>query len=144
MSIKELYLEAMALNDGGEHDAFLAKQAPDCVWVVPGVGELRGREAVREWLTPFWTAFSSFRHDHTRVVADGDTVIAEGIWTGTHDGPMATPMGELPATGRTISFPFAVSVSGDLEGGLAQSVRVYFDSLALLAQLGAMPEPAAV
>ena len=56
MSLKELYLEAMRRTDAREHEAFLALQADDAVWQVPGM-TARGKAEVRAWLEPFWQAF---------------------------------------------------------------------------------------
>jgi len=142
MTPKELFLEGMRLNDGGDHDAFLAIQAREAVWTVPGA-ELHGVDEIRSWLEVFWHAFSTFRHDLTNVAEHGDSVFAEGVWTGVNDGPVETPAGEAPATGREISFPFAVVVEVDRERDQVRAVRLYFDQLGFLAQLGVIPEPAA-
>jgi ketosteroid isomerase-like protein len=142
MTPTELFLEAMRRNDGGDHEGFLAMQAPDAVWMVPGA-ELRGIDEIRGWLEAFWGAFSTFRHDMRNVVENGDLIFAEGVWTGVNDGPLQTPAGEMPATGREVSFPFAMVLEGDTERGQAQTARIYFDQLAFLGQLGLLPEPAA-
>jgi ketosteroid isomerase-like protein len=141
MTAKEMYLEAMRLNDSGDHEGFLALQADDAEWHVPGA-EIHGKEELRGWLQPFWQGFSSYRHDLDRVVENGNTVWAEGTWSGVNDGPLVTPDGEAPPTGRSVSFRFGMSVTGDLEAGLATSVNVYFDQLEFLTQLGLIPEPA--
>jgi ketosteroid isomerase-like protein len=142
MTPKEMFLEAMRINDGGDHEGFLARQAPDAHWTVPGA-ELHGRDELRGWLGQFWQSFSSYRHDLSRVEEVGSTVFAEGTWTGVNDGPLAMPDGtEVPATGRTVSFRFGMSVDGDVEAQQATAVRIYFDQLDFLGQLGLIPEPA--
>ncbi|HYX85200.1 MAG TPA: nuclear transport factor 2 family protein [Gaiellales bacterium] len=143
MTAKELFLEAMRRSDAREHEGFLAMQAADTTWVVPGGMELRGIEQLRGWLEPFWQGFSTSRHDLTRVFEDGNTVFAEGVWTGTNDGALQMPQGTLPPTGRTVTFPFAIVVTGDLDRGVATSVHVYFDQLEFLGQLGQLPDEAA-
>jgi hypothetical protein len=142
MTPKELFLEAMRRQDSGDHEGFLAMQTEDCEWVVPGA-ELHGRDAVREWTRPFDEAFSSSRHECASVEAIGETVYSEGIWRGVNDGPLPTPQGEVPATGREVALRFAVVVRGDLERGQARSVHLYFDQLEFLGQLGLIPETAA-
>jgi ketosteroid isomerase-like protein len=141
MTAKELYLEAMRRTDAHDHEGFLAMQADDAEWRVPGA-EIHGKEELRAWMQPFWQGFSSYRHDLERVVESGNTVWAEGTWSGVNDGPLVTPDGEAPPTGRSVSFRFGMSVTGDLEAGLATSVNVYFDQLDFLMQLGLIPEPA--
>ena len=53
------------------------------------------------------------------------------------------PDGEVPPTGRTISFRFAIAATRDPNGEQAKSVRLYFDQLEFLGQLGVLPEGAA-
>jgi ketosteroid isomerase-like protein len=140
MGLKETFVDTLHKSDSRDFDGFLAALAPDCEWIVPGAA-MRGPEQAKEWLVPFWQAFSSFRHDFDRVVDAGDIVYAEGTWQGVHDGALPTPQGELPPTGATVSFRFAVAAEGD--AARLTSVRVYFDQLEFLGQLGVLPDPAA-
>jgi hypothetical protein len=133
----------MRRTDSGDHEGFLALQGPDAEWLVPGA-ELHGLDEIRPWLSQFWQAFSSYKHEHSGLVEVDGTVYGEGVWTGVNDGPLVTPDGhELPPTGRTISFRFAIVVESDSEAQQARSVHVYFDQLEFLGQLGLLPEPAA-
>jgi ketosteroid isomerase-like protein len=140
MELKDRLLAIMSLADAHDIDGVLEQLAPDAEWVTPS-GPQRGHAAIQAWLSPFWGAFSSFAHTVDRVAQSGDTAYAEGVWSGVHDGPLATPEGEVPPTGRTVSFRFAVGTSGDADK--VRSVRVYFDQLEFLGQLGLLPEPAA-
>jgi ketosteroid isomerase-like protein len=143
MTPKELYLEAMRRTDARELEGFLALQAEDAEWIVPGA-ELHGRDQVRGFTQPFWSGFSRYRHDIADVVESGNRVYAEGVWTGTHDGPLPIPDGsEVPPTGREVSFRFAMSLEIDPERQQATSVHIYFDQLEFLAGLGLVPQPAA-
>jgi ketosteroid isomerase-like protein len=140
MTAKELYTEAMRRTDSGDQDGFLALMADDAHWLVPGA-ELRGKEQLRQWITPFWQGFSSFRHDLERTVAESDDVVfGEGTWTGTNDGTIPMPEGELPATGRTVSFRFALAGTRAADGEHIGGVHLYFDQLEFLGQLGVLPE----
>jgi predicted ester cyclase len=140
MTPKELVIEAMRRTDAGDHDGFLELQAPDTHWVSPS-GEAHGREGARESLEPFWQGFSDYRHEFSRIVESGDVAIAEGTWTGLNDGPLITPQGELPPTGRSVTFRFALVVEADAAGEQMRSVSLYFDQLEFLMQLGLVPEP---
>jgi ketosteroid isomerase-like protein len=139
MELKDRMLAIMSLGDAHDMDAVLEQLAPDAEWITPS-GPQRGHAAIQEWLSPFWRGFSSFTHTIDHVVQSADTAYAEGVWTGVHDGPLVTPEGELPPTGRTVSFRFAIGTTGDADK--LRSVRVYFDQLAFLGQLGVLPEPA--
>jgi steroid delta-isomerase-like uncharacterized protein len=64
----------------------------------------------------------------------GNTVILELIWRGTQSGPLQTPSGQIPATGK----PFEVRACQVIEvaDGKARTIRQYFDMVTLLQQLG--------
>ncbi len=142
MTAKEMYLDAMRMNDAGDREGFLALQAPEARWVAPGA-VLEGRDAIRVWLETFWNAFSSFRHDIDRVIEDGDSVFVEGRWTGTNDGPVLAPDGsQVPPTDREVTFRWAMTAAMDRERGLCTEASIYFDQMELLGQLGLLGEPA--
>jgi hypothetical protein len=70
--------------------------------------------------------------------------VAEGTFTGTNDGPLHMSDGaEFPATGKTISFLFAMSVEREPGAEVASRVNIHFDQLDFLGQLGLLPTPAA-
>jgi ketosteroid isomerase-like protein len=142
MTGKGLLLEALRRSDAYDHDGFLALQADDTTWVVPGA-TLNGKDEVRAWLGAFWQAFGSYHHDVTAAAEVGDTAYGEGTWTGVHDGPLVTPDGEVPPTGNTVTFRWAIAVDVDTAAGVARSVRLYFDQLEFLGQLGLIPAGAA-
>jgi ketosteroid isomerase-like protein len=140
MTAKEQYLEAMRRTDARDIEGFLDLQGDDVTWRVPGA-ELHGRDELRGWLEPFVRGFSSYRHDLSRVVEVDGMVWAEGTFNGVNDGPLVMPDGEMPATGRPVTFRFGMSVAMD-ESGDAAEVNIYFDQLEFLGQLGLVPEPA--
>ena len=142
MTPKELFLEAMRRQDSGDHEGFLELQAVDCEWAVPGA-QFNGRDAVRDWTAPFHEEFSDSRHEVTRIEELGDTAFVEGVWHAVNDGPLRTPQGEVPPTGRKVDLRFAVVIRRSPNAAQARSVHLYFDQLEFLGQLGLMPEPAA-
>lgn len=70
-------------------------------------------------------------------VSQGNTVVQEVIWEGTQTGPLPTPAGTLPPSGKAIRVPAAIWYTVD--GDLVQEVHHYLDVLTLLQQLGALP-----
>jgi ketosteroid isomerase-like protein len=143
MTAKELLLEAMRRSDAGDLDGFVELQGPDCTWITPNA-QLQGRDELRGWLTPWLAGFPTHRrHELQRVVEVDGTVYAEGTFHGVNEGSMETPEGTLPPTGRPLAMRFALAVDIDLAAGHATAVRLYFDQLDFLAQLGLLPEPAA-
>ncbi|MEA2257091.1 MAG: hypothetical protein QOG35_3136 [Solirubrobacteraceae bacterium] len=144
MTAKELAIEAVRRSDAREQEEFLAMFHPDCEWVAPGA-EARGRDAIRDYLQPFWQGFSRFHHDVSRIVESGDDVaVVEGTWHGVNDGPLTTPEGrQMPPTGRAVALRFAMVGTRDADSGLIASLQLYLDQIEFLGQLGLLPEPAA-
>jgi steroid delta-isomerase-like uncharacterized protein len=136
---EQVVMEWAARLDAGDLDGSSELVAEDVEWANP-VALVRGREELRALLGVFWTAIPDFRHEITDVVASGDLVALRGLAAGTHDGPLAGPAGEVPASGRAVSFPFAAFAR--VEDGLIREFRGYWDVMGFMQQIGAIPEPA--
>jgi predicted ester cyclase len=104
---------------------------------VDRVGD-EGRQAIQAFLEAQDKSFPNGRAETSRLIEDGDTVVAEHLWQGTNTGPLVMPDGtETPATGKTVEMP-AVSVITVKEGKVARQ-RDYADMAAMMSQLGPMP-----
>ena len=79
-------------------------------------------------------AFPDSKATIDRAYASGNTVIFEVTWNATHTGPMATPNGEIPATGKSASFRSVLAV--EMEGDRASESRQYYDLTTFMSQLG--------
>ncbi len=77
------------------------------------------------------------RGEITNTLACGNTVVLEVTWTGTQTGPMKMPGGIHPPTGRTFTMHVAQVVV--FHGDRIKQIRQYFDMLAFLQQIGALP-----
>jgi steroid delta-isomerase-like uncharacterized protein len=94
----------------------------------------QGPEGIRQFFE-FWSgAFPDSKPELVNVVASEDGVTAEGIFRGTHEAPLQSPSGEIPATGRRVEVPHCF-VFG-IKGGKLAEGRLYFDVATLLQQLG--------
>jgi steroid delta-isomerase-like uncharacterized protein len=107
---------------------------------VPDAGRMVGIEPFIAYGRAFLRAFPDGRISGDRYLESGDRIVVEGRFTGTNTGPLETPAGELPPSGRAMVLPFA-DVFRVVDGKIAEH-RVYYDTVRLLAQLGLMPEPA--
>jgi ketosteroid isomerase-like protein len=139
IDIETVTREAFRRRDAHDLDGFLELVQADCEWRSPGVA-VRGRREIRALLEPFYRSFSDDRHELVGVSVIGSRAYVEGSWRATHTAPLATPQGELPATGREVELPFAIAVEAD-ESGLARSIRAYWDGQTLLEQLAAPADP---
>jgi steroid delta-isomerase-like uncharacterized protein len=129
-----------AALDRGDLDGSMAFVSSEVEWENP-VASVKGSEELRALLDVFWTAIPDFQHSLTNVVESGDLVAIEGVASGTHSGPLVGPMGEIAATGRSITFPFAAWAR--VEGDKIVRFRGYWDVASFMQQLGVAPEPAA-
>ena len=134
-------LEATRRHDDAfnAHDAEarIASETPDVESVLPGGITLRGPEQVVGFLGTLWEALPDAQVTSENQVAAGDTVVIEGMMTGTHTGPFRSPQGDIPASGNRINVRYA-SVKRIRDGKVA-SEHLYFDQLEFLQQLGALP-----
>ncbi len=69
-----------------------------------------------------------------RVIASGDHVVVEFTGRGTHTGTLATSMGDIPATGRSMTIHLCDVT--EFEDGKVKSQKTYFDTGSMMAQLG--------
>jgi predicted ester cyclase len=108
--------------------------APECEFVMPGAPPLRGPAAIRGMFEAYARAFPDFACQAVHAIESGDTYAAETRFTGSHRGALATPHGEIPPTGRQVSWQSADLVR--VASGKIVSWHVYHDTVPLLAQLG--------
>lgn len=134
-------LEAARRHDEAfnAHDpkARMATETTDIETVLPGGITLRGPEQEIGFLQIFWAALPDAKVTYDAEIVAGNTVVVEGVLTGTHTGTFRAPQGDIPATGNPIEIRFA-SVK-QIRDGKVSSEHLYFDQLELLQQLGALP-----
>jgi predicted ester cyclase len=70
-----------------------------------------------------------------KLIAEGDEVAALATYSGTLTGPM----GEYPATGRSVEITF-LSIFR-IDTGRVAELWVEWDNVAMLTQLGLLPPP---
>lgn len=74
----------------------------------------------------------------TNAFATGNTAVLEVTWEGTHTGPLMGPGGTIPATAKRQVTPSAWIF--EFDGDKIKESRNYFDMLAFLQQIGAVPQ----
>ena len=114
--------------------------APDLVMIEPS-GTTHGIEPYLQTAKGFITAMPDSRMDVTAIIESGNRVVVEGAYCGTHTGPLGTPRGEVPATGRTLKLPLCDVI--EVATGRITRISAYYDQLTFAAQLGLLPEPGA-
>jgi len=66
-------------------------------------------------------------------------VVVEGVFSGTNNGTLKTPMGDVPATGRKVSGEFIQIF--EIDRGLVKRNHLMYDQVDLMTQLGMAPAP---
>jgi len=106
--------------------------------VVIEAGEvIRGRKAIQEHMESMFKAFPDFKIEFLTVIPSGNHIAFEMFVHGTNTGPMMTPEGEIPPTGKKVEFK-AVWIGRISPKGLIEEDRTYYDTAAFMKQLGLM------
>jgi steroid delta-isomerase-like uncharacterized protein len=114
----------------------LGAVTPDFVLVdIPTGQSFHGPDGFLQWLQPFMVALPDSQTEVTRIIDGGEWIAAEHTGRGTHSGPLATPAGEIPASGRSIELQFAELFR--IRDGKVAEMRAYWDLMTLLRQVGA-------
>jgi steroid delta-isomerase-like uncharacterized protein len=125
-----------------KHDAraVAAHYAQDSVAYDPFYPEpLKGRAAIEKDAADFFRAFPDIRFELINLFDKGDRAAGEVKMTGTNSGPLATPMGEVPATGKRIDLRGALVGRINAENLIVEERR-YYDTGTMMKQLGLTPE----
>ena len=109
--------------------------APNAEFKYPGFRG--GVEAAREYNAPFLKAFSDLHFRYTSSVTSGKRTVTTLSATGTHDGPLVTPAGVIPATGRKIALDAVLIVT--VNGSQIVKEETYWDRIEMMEQLGVAP-----
>jgi steroid delta-isomerase-like uncharacterized protein len=126
-----------ALN-AGDRDTFSQLRAAGFLAEVPGVPTPLNVEQTWRFNQGYLTAFPDAQIDVTRMIAQGDYVVAHYRATGTHTGPLRTSTGRsVPATGKT--FAVKGCSTYELTGGKIARQWDFADMLSLFDQLGLLP-----
>jgi steroid delta-isomerase-like uncharacterized protein len=118
-----------------DFDRIAETMAPDAKITLVGTGQsYNGPNGAREfskmWADPFPDGVDTI----DRVIAEGDYVAVMHTGRGTHTGTLTTPMGSIPATGRSVTLELCDVL--EFKDGKVKSQRQYLDTASMLAQLG--------
>lgn len=121
---------------GGSEAAFAELMDPDVIDHSRPAGIAPGAAGVRQQFDGFRAAFPDFRATILDQIEEDDKVVTRKVFAGTHLGPLQG----IPPTGRSVEIQVIDIVR--VAGGKIVEHWNCVDRLGLLAQLGALPEPA--
>ncbi len=122
-----------ALNAGNVEEA-MSVFAKDAVIHLSGAPGPLNPEAFRQFGGAFLTAFPDGKATVEDLIAEGDKVVSRLTFRGTHTADL---MG-MPPTGQKVAVSEVV-IDRIVDGRIVESWRL-FDQLAMMRQLGAIPE----
>jgi steroid delta-isomerase-like uncharacterized protein len=130
--LAQQYVDALLTSDR----AALAEICTDDVeFVVPGM-EGTGVDAMVQYNDMFLKAFPDASHEIVARLEAMGAIVMEVNYRGTNTGPMVTPQGELPATGRSVVIRGCWILR--TRDGKVASFHAYFDQMGFMQQLGVM------
>lgn len=96
----------------------------------------RGRDAIRSMIEGILRSFPDMTWKQVGDPIDAGSRVAFVVSVeGTNDGPLAMPAGDVPPTGKTMTFEAATLWTIGSDGLIAEE-RSYFDATGVAAQLG--------
>jgi predicted ester cyclase len=133
-SARDVILKHIDAVNGRDSDA--DPWAADAEMTAPGA-QVSGRDDVIGFIAIFQEAFSDLRLEIKQLLTDGSAAAAEGILSGTHDGVLPSPNGDVAPTGRAVELPWAAVYVTD--GDTLKSEHLFFDQMDFLGQLDLLP-----
>jgi steroid delta-isomerase-like uncharacterized protein len=135
---KEVLEQAIERWNAGDRDGWAALYTDDVIYEAPGGARISGLSDLKEkYFDALVTAAPDRGSADVVLFAEGDVVVEQARYTGTHTGTWRSPDGaEIPATGKTVDFPFIGVFK--VEGGKISSIRIYYDQVDVFTQLGLM------
>ncbi|MCI4319767.1 MAG: nuclear transport factor 2 family protein [Thermoplasmata archaeon] len=123
-------------------DKVLEQYADDASFQVPGIETpLKGKDAIRQFLSGSYTAFPDWTIDARRVFVNGNETVVVNTVRGTHTGPLVEKDGKtIPATHKKFVSEQMTHLILN-EKGKVQSLRAYGNPTEMYYQLGLSTSP---
>ena len=137
---KQVLEQAIERWNAADRDGWAALYTDDVVYEAPGGAHISGLADLKEqYFDALLTAAPDRGSKDVVLFAEGNHVVEEARYTGTHTGPWRSPGGaEVPATGKKLDFPFVGVFRVD--NGKISAIRIYYDQTEVFTQLGLMPK----
>jgi steroid delta-isomerase-like uncharacterized protein len=140
MTAREAFERGTATFNAHDIEGFAKVLADDVVFKAPGGMHGEGKAACAAFFGSWFTAFPDTHVDVQAVHIMDDVAVEEGTFTGTHNGVLSSPMGDVPPTGRFVKVDYIQVLR--FRDGKHLSFNLMFDRLLMLEQLGLVPAPA--
>jgi predicted ester cyclase len=130
---KEVVDEWQRIIDSKVFDDLEKVESADVVNINSG-GTVNGIPQHKQMLNAFAIAFPDYLHDNFNFVEQGEWVAMQGIFSGTHSGPLTIAGKTLAPTNNKISFGYGGFIR--VSDRKVVENYLYYDSKTFLEQLG--------
>ena len=137
MTIREAFEKGTDTFNAHDVDGFTGVLADDVVFQAPGGMSGQGKTACAQFYAGWFGAFPDAHVEVHALHIAGDAAVEEGTFTGTHNGVLRSPAGDIAPTGRPVTLDY-IQVLRYRDGKHA-SFNLIFDRLVMLEQLGLLP-----
>jgi predicted ester cyclase len=133
-AIVRAYFAAGHRDDLAAWDALCA---PDMRLVLGFLPTIEGLDGVKSFTAGMHAACSPFFLRVEKILVEGDEAVAWWTTGGTHAGPLMSPAGPIPPSGREMSMAGVNLLR--VENGRIVEERVLADLMGAMQQLGVLP-----
>jgi ketosteroid isomerase-like protein len=140
MTVREAFAKGTETFNAHDIDGFTSVLADDAVFHAPGGMSGQGKEACAQFFAGWFDAFPDVGVQVHGLHIAGDVAVEEGTFTGTHQGTLHSPAGDIAPTGRAVAVDYIHVLR--FRDGKHISFNLIFDRLLMLEQLGIIPAPA--
>jgi steroid delta-isomerase-like uncharacterized protein len=137
MTPREAFERGTAAFNAHDIDAFAEVLADDVVFTASGGMRGDGKAACTAFFGSWFAAFPDARVEVHGVHFIDDVAVEEGTFTGTHNGVLSGPSGDVPPTGRFVKADYIQVLR--FRDGKHVSFNLMYDRLTMLEQLGLAP-----
>ena len=137
MTAREAFERGTRTFNDHDMEGFAEVLADEVAFSAPGGVRGAGKEACVAFFAGWYGAFPDARVDVRACHFIDDLAIEEGTFTGTQAGPLPSPMGDIPPTGRSVAVDYVHVLR--FRDGKHVSFELLFDRLLMLEQLGIAP-----
>jgi steroid delta-isomerase-like uncharacterized protein len=137
MTVREAFDRHTEAFNSHDIDAFAGTLAEDAAFRAPGGMAGKGKADCVQFFGGWLDAFPDAHVEIHDLHIAGGVGVEEGEFTGTHDGVLRSPAGEVPATGRPVTVDYIQVLR--FRDGKFVSFNLMYDQLLLLEQLGLTP-----
>ena len=136
MTVRESFEKGTETFNDHDIEGFGEVLTDDVTFRAPGVSG-QGKPACLEFYGGWFAAFPDAHVDVHAVHIIDDIAVEEGTFTGTHDGVLHSPDGDIPPTGQSVAIDYVQVLR--FRDGQHASFNLAFDRMQMLGQLGLVP-----